>query len=200
MARPGDSLRHSLLILAAIGERLQTTNKLAGEDVRAEATHALVKLEALEDELLHQFNKNATPPMESMGKRKLTQLQGDGYVINGVALYHPETGQRALIDYLGYVGWVKPNAPAPPAFIVGDTPTWRNGTKAYTVTIEGDIVQIAAIDGARIEFVGEAKLSDCTKPNYTTGHCEHHNQPGGCHLHNLHCGYPKCDRKPKEST
>ena len=147
MARPGDSLRHSLLILAAIGERLQTTNKLAGEDVRAEATHALVKLEALEDELLHQFNKNATPPMESMGKRKLTQLQGDGYVINGVALYHPETGQRALIDYLGYVGWVKPN-----------------------------------------------------EPSFTTGHCEHHNQPGGCHLHNLHCSYPKCDRKPKEPT
>ena len=30
---------------------------------------------------------------------------------------------------------------------------------------------------------------------YTTGHCEHNNQPGGCQLHNLQCGYPECDRK-----
>lgn len=205
MARPSDSLRNSLLILAAIGERLQN------EDVRAEAAHALIKLETLEAELeatraLYASQQSvieaisAGPSMKAIGKRKLIQLQGDGYIVNGVALYHPITGRRGLLDYLGYVGWVKTNDPAPPAFIVGDTPTWRNGAKAYTVTIEDNIVQIAVIDGARIEFVGEAKLSDCAKPDYTTGHCEHHNQPGGCHLHNLYCGYPKCDRKPKEPT
>jgi hypothetical protein len=30
---------------------------------------------------------------------------------------------------------------------------------------------------------------------YTTGHCKEKAQPGGCQLHNLHCGYPACDRK-----
>ena len=116
MARPGDSLRHSLLILAAIGERLQTTHKLAGDEVRTESVHALQKLEALEAELNQQSVIEflaACPPMESMGKRKLIQLQGDGYIINGVALYHPETGQRVLVDYLGYVGWHKSKT-APP--------------------------------------------------------------------------------------
>ena len=33
------------------------------------------------------------------------------------------------------------------------------------------------------------------KPTYTTGHCEHNKQPGGCQQHNLHCGWPKCDQK-----
>lgn len=113
MPRPGDSLRHSLLILAAIGERLQN------EDVRAEATRALVKLEALEAKLevtraLYAQQQSvieaisAGPTMESMGKRKLIQLQDEGYIVNGMALYNPITGQRGLIDYLGYVGWVKP--------------------------------------------------------------------------------------------
>lgn len=30
---------------------------------------------------------------------------------------------------------------------------------------------------------------------YTTGHCPNHNQPGGCQLHNLQCGWPNCDRR-----
>lgn len=33
------------------------------------------------------------------------------------------------------------------------------------------------------------------KPKITTGHCKHKNQPGGCQLHNLQCGYPRCDQK-----
>ena len=32
-------------------------------------------------------------------------------------------------------------------------------------------------------------------PAFTTGHCKEHNQPGGCQLHNVQCGYPACDRK-----
>ena len=32
-------------------------------------------------------------------------------------------------------------------------------------------------------------------PTKTTGHCEHKRQLGGCQLHNLHCGYPKCDER-----
>lgn len=34
---------------------------------------------------------------------------------------------------------------------------------------------------------------------YTTGHCKEKAQPGGCQLHNLHCGYPDCDRKAVET-
>lgn len=35
-----------------------------------------------------------------------------------------------------------------------------------------------------------------SKPAYTSGHCENLKSPGGCQAHNLHCGYPKCDRRP----
>lgn len=39
-------------------------------------------------------------------------------------------------------------------------------------------------------------------PDYTTGHCAEKNKPGGCQLHNLHCGYPACDRRaaPKQAA
>ena len=33
-------------------------------------------------------------------------------------------------------------------------------------------------------------------PGYTEGHCAEKAKKGGCQLHNLHCGYPACDRKP----
>lgn len=32
--------------------------------------------------------------------------------------------------------------------------------------------------------------------NYTEGHCANKRAKGGCQLHNLYCGYPKCDMKP----
>jgi hypothetical protein len=32
------------------------------------------------------------------------------------------------------------------------------------------------------------------------GRCENHKKPGGCPLHNLYCGYPKCDEYPSEAT
>lgn len=47
-----------------------------------------------------------SPAMESVGKRKLHQLQGDGFIVNGVAVFNPETGRRGLVDNLGYVGWL----------------------------------------------------------------------------------------------
>ena len=55
----------------------------------------------------------AVPAMESMGKRKLVLLQGDGFIVNGVAIFNPETGRRGLVDYLGYVGWVGSTPAAP---------------------------------------------------------------------------------------
>ena len=30
---------------------------------------------------------------------------------------------------------------------------------------------------------------------FTTGHCREKAKPGGCQLHNIHCGFPDCDRK-----
>lgn len=33
------------------------------------------------------------------------------------------------------------------------------------------------------------------EPQWTYGHCKEKAKPGGCQLHNLHCGYPDCDRR-----
>jgi hypothetical protein len=33
-------------------------------------------------------------------------------------------------------------------------------------------------------------------PVLRVSHCKHKAQPGGCQLHNLQCGYPKCDEPP----
>lgn len=52
-----------------------------------------------------------SPAMESMGKRKLHQLQGDGFIVNGVAIFNPETGRRGLVDNLGYVEWMAQPSP-----------------------------------------------------------------------------------------
>jgi len=38
--------------------------------------------------------------------RKLDDLAAQGYVTNGVAIFNPATGQRGLVDNLGFVGWV----------------------------------------------------------------------------------------------
>lgn len=32
-------------------------------------------------------------------------------------------------------------------------------------------------------------------PVVSSGHCKEKKKPGGCQLHNLHCGYPNCDIK-----
>lgn len=55
---------------------------------------------------------------------------------------------------------------------------------------------IIALDGAL------SKLDNIVPPpttEYTTGHCQNHKMPGGCHLHNLHCGWPQCNRKYNDS-
>ncbi len=63
-----------------------------------------------------------SPAMESVGKRKLHQLQGDGFIVNGLAIFNPETGRRGLVDKLGYVGWVVQPSPGGQ-----DAPfPWRN--------------------------------------------------------------------------
>jgi Lar family restriction alleviation protein len=47
----------------------------------------------------------AVPDFPPVAARKLTELQAQGYQINGYSLMHPETRQRVLIDSSGFVGW-----------------------------------------------------------------------------------------------
>jgi hypothetical protein len=46
---------------------------------------------------------------------------------------------------------------------------------------------------ASTALTGASKGSEMTE--YAYGHCEENRKPGGCQLHNLHCGYPDCDRR-----
>ncbi|UZW62716.1 hypothetical protein [Lysobacter enzymogenes] len=42
------------------------------------------------------------------------------------------------------------------------------------------------------------EIDAAAKPR--TGACKQMRQPGGCPLHNLHCGYPKCDEFPADAA
>lgn len=44
--------------------------------------------------------------LSPIATRKLTELAAQGYVTNGVAIFNPATGQRGLVDNLGFVGWM----------------------------------------------------------------------------------------------
>ena len=44
--------------------------------------------------------------------KKLQGLQDEGFIVNGVAIFNPITGQRGLVDYLGYVGWQASEQPS----------------------------------------------------------------------------------------
>ena len=44
--------------------------------------------------------------------KKLQGLQAEGFIVNGVAIFNPATGQRGLVDYLGYVGWLAGEQPS----------------------------------------------------------------------------------------
>ena len=52
---------------------------------------------------------------------------------------------------------------------------------------------------AAVAFAGTLGLlkKDALVEQQTTGHCPNNRAKGGCQLHNLQCGYPDCDRKPK---
>lgn len=51
-----------------------------------------------------------------------------------------------------------------------------------------------SIDALRAALANAERVE--SKPTFTTGHCKEKQKPGGCQLHNLQCGYPKCDRGP----
>ncbi len=65
---------------------------------------------------------------------------------------------------------------------------------------DGDIVLFVrrAPDGKVLEILWKdatPTASTPPAPTYTTGHCENAKAKGGCQMPNVHCGWPKCDRK-----
>lgn len=36
------------------------------------------------------------------------------------------------------------------------------------------------------------------EPDKQANYCPEKLKPGGCQLHNLHCGYPRCNQPPKQ--
>jgi len=65
-----------------------------------------------------------------------------------------------------------------------------------------NVIQAACIDGlpglarAWAKYFPDHPITiKGIEPAYTTGHCAEHAKPGGCQLHNLHCGWPDCDRR-----
>ena len=61
--------------------------------------------------------------------------------------------------------------------------------------VEMDDIQMAEGTLLYMHPTTEPVKAQAGEPTYTTGHCENHKHPKGCQLHNLHCGYPACDRK-----
>lgn len=82
-----------------------------------------------------------SPAMESMGKRKLHQLQGDGFIVNGVAIFNPETGRRGLVDSFGYVGWVTKPSPGGQDSLTALVAKWRAAAAEHELlSLEADSI------------------------------------------------------------
>jgi len=50
------------------------------------------------------------------------------------------------------------------------------------------------------DALAQLPVVQAVRATHTTGHCKEHAKPGGCQLHNLHCGWPDCDRRPIEQS
>lgn len=90
--------------------------------------------------------------------RKLDDLAGQGYVTNGVAIFNPATGQRGLVDNLGYVGWQGPQA-------VGVAPR-----PMVTAPRDGTLLRLL------VDF-DEHAIDDTIGPTWTIGSCNLENDP-----------------------
>ncbi len=64
---------------------------------------------------------------------------------------------------------------------------------AYSPT--ADLLESIADDIEASLSEQPAQGATATGPRFTYGHCADRRQVGGCIRHNLHCGYPDCDRK-----
>ena len=93
--------------LAGWKAQVNTLAVLSGQD-RRERT---IKLKQEIADVLAAAPQPAAQPEPkptSVSLSKRTQLEADGYVVNGVAMMHPETRRRVLLDYCGFVGWYGP--------------------------------------------------------------------------------------------
>ena len=90
--------------LAGWKNQVNTLAVLSGQD-RRERT---IKLkQGIADVLAAAPQPAAQPEPKptSVSKSKRAQMEARGYVVNGVAMMHPETRRRVLLDYCGFVGW-----------------------------------------------------------------------------------------------
>lgn len=55
---------------------------------------------------IKQAEEGRAVNLSPIATRKLGELAAQGYVTNGVAIFNPATGQRGLVDNLGFVGWL----------------------------------------------------------------------------------------------
>lgn len=58
-----------------------------------------------------------------------------------------------------------------------------------------DVLCLEEADSLLSQIVIPTVKSAPVPQAFTEGHCVEKRKPGGCQLHNLHCGYPACDRK-----
>jgi hypothetical protein len=67
---------------------------------------------------------------------------------------------------------------------------------ALMVAMEADNADTPALDWwARRNGTAVTLGTVVRAPVSTTGHCKEKAKPGGCQLHNVQCGYPKCNRQ-----
>ena len=105
------------------------------------------------------------------------------------------------------LGWTRSEAAAKTAPITPASPMMEGSMKVWsamlaTAPAASGAHPDALPDGTlskstakRVEVLAAASVGRMTMAEYTTGHCPNHNQPGGCQLHNLQCGWPNCDRR-----
>jgi len=70
---------------------------------------------------------------------------------------------------------------------------------ALTEQAEAHAIELRAYEATVANLEGRIRQLEAERvpaQQYTTGHCANKAQPGGCQLHNLHCNYPICDRRP----
>lgn len=70
----------------------------------------------------------------------------------------------------------------------------RLGNEPHFGNSDGNVIAQEALTAGRAAIDGAERVE--REPIFTTGHCKEKQKPGGCQLHNLQCGYPKCDRGP----
>lgn len=69
-------------------------------------------------------------------------------------------------------------------------------TRDLMATADESVASVWLELGYRVTELRRGQPCNYAESAPRTGACKQKNQPGGCQLHNLHCGYPKCDEFP----